>query len=145
MVRVSRNPVPSRRPLRLSLGQDLGEPKRRHDLHAQNLVSHEVPDVAPVSGHEQPAATADGCAEQRSILGRKVHIFFASFKGLVAGQNAVQTTERGIRVTVPAASAGKAWFLPFLGEAQAVEGQRDGANLVFVLPDVQKGAVVWFE
>ena len=42
-------------------------------------------------------------------------------------------------------ATGKAWFLPFLGEAQEVEGQRQDANLVFVLPDVQKGAVVWFE
>ena len=39
----------------------------------------------------------------------------------------------------------RAWFLPFLGEALEIEGQRDDANLVFVLPDVQKGAVVWFE
>jgi hypothetical protein len=75
----------------------------------------------------------------------KVHVFFANFHGLVSGQSAVQIPERGIRITVPAASAGKAWFLPFLGEAQEVEGQRQDANLVFVLPDVQKGAVVWFE
>ena len=84
-------------------------------------------------------------ATQIARVDGKIHIFFASFKGLVAGRNAVQTAERRIRVTVPAANAGKAWFLPFLGEAQAVEGQRHDANLVFVLPDVQKGAVVWFE
>jgi hypothetical protein len=75
----------------------------------------------------------------------KVHIFFANFKGLVARQNAVQTPEQGVRVTVPAASARTAWFLPFLGEAQEVEGRRQDDDLVFVLPDVQKGAVVWFE
>ncbi len=84
-------------------------------------------------------------ATQIARVDGKVHIFFANFKGLVAGQNAVQTAEKGIRVTVPAASAGTAWFLPFLGEAQEVEGQRHDRDLVFVLPDVQKGAVVWFE
>ena len=84
-------------------------------------------------------------ATQIARVDGKVHVFFANFKGLVPGQNAVQTPEQGIRITVPAASAGKAWFLPFLGEAQEVEGQRQDANLVFVLPDVQKGAVVWFE
>ena len=84
-------------------------------------------------------------ATQIARVDGKVHIFFANFKGLVAGQNAVQTAEKGIRVSRAAASAGKAWFLPFLGEAQEVEGQRHDADLVFVLPDVQKGAVVWFE
>ena len=75
----------------------------------------------------------------------KVHIFFANFKGPAAGQNAVQTAEKGIRVTVPGATAGKAWFLPFLGEAQKIESRRHGADGAFVLPDVQKGAVVWVE
>ena len=32
----------------------------------------------------------------------KLHIFFANFDGLVAGQNAVQTPQKGIRVSLPA-------------------------------------------
>ena len=84
-------------------------------------------------------------ATQIARVDGKVHIFFASFKGLVPRQNAVQTPEKGIRVSLATAEDRRAWFLPFLGEAQEVEGQRHGANLVFVLPDVQKGAVVWFE
>jgi hypothetical protein len=88
---------------------------------------------------------SESVATQIARVDGKVHIFFANFKGLVAGRNAVQTAEQGIRVTVPAASAGTAWFLPFLGEAQEVEGQRHDGNLVFVLPDVQKGAVVRLE
>ena len=78
-------------------------------------------------------------------VGGKLHIFFANFDGLVAGQNAVQTPQKGIRVSVPAAGRGRAWFLPFLGEAVELQGQRQNGTLVFVLPDVQKGAVVWFE
>ena len=62
-----------------------------------------------------------------------------------AGQNAVQTPQKGIRVSIPAAGTGKAWFLPFLGEAVEIQGQRQNGRLVFVLPDVQKGAVVWFD
>jgi hypothetical protein len=84
-------------------------------------------------------------AAQVARVDGKLHVFFANFKGLVPGQNAVQAPERGIRITVPAASAGKAWFLPFLGEAQEVEGRLQDTNRVFVLPDVQKGAVAWFE
>ena len=61
------------------------------------------------------------------------------------GRTPFRRRSRESASAVPAASAGKAWFLPFLGEAQEVEGQRHDGNLVFVLPDVQKGAVVWFE
>jgi hypothetical protein len=77
--------------------------------------------------------------------GGKLHIFFANFDGLVGGQNAVQTPQKSIRVSVPAASAGKAWFLPFLGEAVEIHGERHDGKRVFVLPEVPKGAVVWFE
>jgi hypothetical protein len=36
-------------------------------------------------------------------------------------------------------------FLPFLGEAQSISGERDGKDLVFTLPAVEKGAVAWME
>jgi hypothetical protein len=84
-------------------------------------------------------------ATQIARVDGKVHIFIASFKGLVPHQNAVQNPEKGIRVSLATAEDRRAWFLPFLGEAQQVEGQRNRSDLVFVLPDVQKGAVVWFE
>ena len=75
----------------------------------------------------------------------KLHIFFANFDGLVAGQNAVQTPQKGIRVSLPANGTGRGWFLPFLGEAVELHGQRQNGTLVFVLPEVQKGAVAWFD
>jgi hypothetical protein len=78
-------------------------------------------------------------------VGGKLHIFLANFDGLVGGQNAVQTPQKDIRVSIPAAGSAKAWFLPFLGEAVELEGQRQKEELVFVLPEIQKGAVVWFE
>ncbi len=58
----------------------------------------------------------------------KLHIFFANFDGLVAGQNAVQTPQKGIRVSLPAGGTGRAWFLPFLGEAVELDGQRQNGD-----------------
>lgn len=84
-------------------------------------------------------------ATQIARVDGKLHIFFANFEGLVAGTSAVQTPQKGIRIGVSADSAGKAWFLPFLGEAQEIRGQSHEGDRVFTLPDVQKGAVVWFE
>jgi hypothetical protein len=74
-----------------------------------------------------------------------LHVFLANFDGLVAGQNAVQTPQTGIRITIPRAGSGKAWFLPFLGEAVELHGRRQDDELVFVLPGVHKGAVVWVD
>jgi hypothetical protein len=99
--------------------------------------------LAPDS-HVRVEASAS-VATQIARVDGKVHIFFASFKGLAPGRNAVQAPEKGIRVSLATTEAHRVWFLPFLGEAQEVEGQRHDANLVFVLPDVEKGAVVWFE
>src|SRR5262249_5340939 len=90
-------------------------------------------------------AAAPSFAKHIARGGGKRTIFLANFEGLVAGQNAVQTTQKGIRVTVPTADTGKAWFLPFLGQALELKGRPENGTLVFVLPDVQKGAVLWFE
>jgi hypothetical protein len=90
-------------------------------------------------------ASSSVTTEIASVDG-KLHIFFANFDGLVAGQHAVQTPQKGIRVSLPAdGGTGRGWFLPFLGEPAELHGQRQNGTLVFVLPEVQKGAVVWFE
>jgi hypothetical protein len=75
----------------------------------------------------------------------QLHVFFTNFSGLVAGRTAVQAAQLGIRVRVPATSGGRAWFLPFLGEARALEGAVREGERVFELPAIQKGAVLWIE
>ena len=85
------------------LERDFGkaDPSRAADLLAA---------LAPDSSVRVEASSS--VATQIARVDGKVHIFFANFKGLVAGQNAVQTAEQGIRVTVPAASAGRPGSCP---------------------------------
>jgi hypothetical protein len=99
--------------------------------------------LAPDSSVRIEAASS--VATQIARVDGKLHVFLANFAGLVAGQSAVQTLQQGIRISLPAASASKAWFLPFLGEAREIPGQSHEGGRSFVLPDVEKGAVVWFE
>jgi hypothetical protein len=74
-----------------------------------------------------------------------INCFFANFAGLRGGSNPVQTPENGIKVTVQAKAEGKGFFLPFLGQVQAVKGERNGDSVRFTLPTITRGAVFWFE
>jgi hypothetical protein len=72
----------------------------------------------------------------------KPHVFFANFKGLRPKENAVQTPETGAKIT--ASSTGKAYFLPFMGEVQELRGEEKDGRTVYLLPPIEKGAVVWW-
>ncbi len=74
-----------------------------------------------------------------------VNVFFANFAGLRGGSNPVQTPQTGVEVSVSCKRRKAAFFLPFLGEAQAVNGVRHGDSVTFTLPPITKGAVFWYE
>jgi hypothetical protein len=82
-------------------------------------------------------------AAQIASVDSEVHVFFANFQGLRAKENAVQTPESDVEVTVPGKVKGH--FLPFLGEETTITGRFDSGSTMFHLPDIAKGAVVWFE
>ena len=71
------------------------------------------------------------------------HVFFANFLGLRAKENAVQTPESHAEVTVPGKVRGH--FLPFLGDEATISGRFENGSTHFDLPEITKGAVVWFE
>ena len=75
----------------------------------------------------------------------KTHVFFANFAGLEGGVNPVQTPQSGVQVTVVGAGSGHGFFLPFLGEVQAVAGVAGDGGVVYKLPAIEKGAVFWVE
>src|SRR5205814_4747764 len=74
-----------------------------------------------------------------------VNVFFANFTGLLGGKNAVQTPQTGEQVTVASKSQGRGFFLPLLGETQALKGVQEGDSITFTLPAITKGAVFWYE
>jgi hypothetical protein len=48
-----------------------------------------------------------------------------------------------VEVTVPGKVRGH--FLPFLGEETMITGRFENGSTLFRLPDIAKGAVIWFE
>jgi hypothetical protein len=75
----------------------------------------------------------------------KPHVFFANFAGLTAGVNPIQAGQIGVQVTIAGSTKGRGFFLPFLGEAQVLDGIVNDAGFTFTLPTIQKGAVFWYE
>ena len=73
------------------------------------------------------------------------NVFFANFAGLRGGVNPIQTPQNDVEVKLSAKSEVKGFFLPFLGEVQAVKGTRQGDSVSFSLPPITKGAVFWYE
>jgi hypothetical protein len=73
--------------------------------------------------------------------------FFANFAGLVAGSNPIPTPQSGIEVSLKAKakSEGTAFFLPFMGDVQSLQGTRHGDTVTFKLPVITRGAVFWVE
>jgi len=86
-------------------------------------------------------------ATQIAKVDGETHIFFANFNGLVSNQNAVQTPESKATITVKHSGADgvRAYFLPFMGEVTEIHGTAANSDITFLLPDIQKGAVVWFD
>jgi hypothetical protein len=75
----------------------------------------------------------------------KAHVFLANFAGLRGGVNPVQTPQSGVQVIVAGTNKHRGFFLPFLGEAQPLEGAASKDGVTYNLPTIEKGAVFWYE
>jgi len=73
------------------------------------------------------------------------HVFLANFTGLRGGVNPVQTPLDDVRVTVSDTSKQKAFFLPFLGSVQQLDGVPGTSGISYILPAIAKGGVFWYE
>jgi hypothetical protein len=103
----------------------------------------EKPFLDSLHGGEIRVKASPMVATQIASVDGEVHVFLANFQGLRAKENAVQTQESGGDVTVPGKVKGH--FLPFLGEETTIKGRFGSGSTLFHLPDIAKGAVVWFE
>ncbi len=100
-------------------------------------------DVTSASGIQ--VAASPQVATSISLVDGNPHVFLANFAGLRGGVNPVQTVQTGVKVTVASEAKGPAYFLPFMGEVQKVEGVRVNGGTSYTLPPISKGAVFWYE
>ncbi len=75
----------------------------------------------------------------------KIHVFLANFKGLKSRESAEQMPEKNVRISFPAKRGSRVYALPFLSKAEEVKGEWKNGKMTCVLPEIQKGMVVWLE
>jgi hypothetical protein len=73
------------------------------------------------------------------------HVFLANFKGLRSKENARQLPEQNITISFPGISGSRVRMLPFLGAVQDLKSDHRDGRVVCVIPELDKGAVVWIE
>ena len=73
------------------------------------------------------------------------HVFLANFKGLKRDEVTQQIAEENITIEFPNKENAKIYLLPYLGNIIELKGQVKEDQLIFTLPPIEKGAVVWLE
>jgi hypothetical protein len=126
-------------------------PGRAYNAELEKDFEHGSPDSQKAfldSLHGGNAVQIKAGAQVATSIARTsdghINVFFANFTGLHGGSNPVQTPQTGVEVSLTA-KGGKGFVLPFLGEAQAVNGVRHGDSVTFTLSPITKGAVFWYE
>jgi hypothetical protein len=126
-------------------------PGKAYSAALERDFEHTTPDLEEAflrslkSGIAITVAASPQLATSIALADGKPHVFFANFAGLRGGKNPVQTSQSGVKVTTPAESTIKAFFLPFLGEVQELKGVHTDGGMSFSLPAISKGAVFWYE
>lgn len=75
----------------------------------------------------------------------KIHIFMANFKGLKGKENLVPVPEQNIKLIAPGNSNSKVYLLEYLGTVQTIPAQYQDGQLSIVIPQIQRGAIVWID
>jgi hypothetical protein len=73
------------------------------------------------------------------------YLFIANFEGIIAGERLTPIAQRDIRIEVPASLGESIHVLPFLGVETVLKGSKTGERVSFVIPRIERGAVVWFK
>lgn len=84
-------------------------------------------------------------AAQIARVDGKTHVFLVNFKGLRSKQNAVQTPEKDLILTISAKPGSRVRLLPFLGAVEDLKPQFKDGKLTCRIPELGRAAVVWVE
>jgi hypothetical protein len=79
-----------------------------------------------------------------AYIDRVPYLFFANFDGLKPGEVLTPAVQQDVKIEVPSSFGTSMHLLPFLGIETVAVGSRVGEKTAFVIPRIERGAVVWF-
>ncbi|HET7215918.1 MAG TPA: hypothetical protein VFL79_20170, partial [Terriglobia bacterium] len=82
---------------------------------------------------------------QTAMVGDRMHVFIANFKGLQPRKRATQIPEENVEIVFPSNAGSNAFVLPFLGQVRKLPVEKSTGRLRVVVPRIDKGSVVWVE
>ena len=80
-----------------------------------------------------------------ALIGGHTYVFLANFSGLQADVNETPTPQHNIRIDAPAKLGRTLHVLPFLGSEAVIQGKPAEGGTQFVVPELDRGAVAWFQ
>ncbi len=75
----------------------------------------------------------------------KIHIFMANFKGIKGRENLIPVPEQNIKLLAPGNPDSKIYLLEYLHPIQTLTGHYQDGQWSVVIPQIQRGAIVWIE
>ncbi len=82
---------------------------------------------------------------QITMVENKLHVFIANYKGLKGNEIGIQSPEKNVRIEFTGIKNGKIFYLPFLGKKIELKSQSTNGRISCVVPEIEKGGVVWNE
>ena len=138
-------------PPRAHLVRDQSDPGKAYMAALEKDFEHITPSRGPtLAGSAIPRANitvqlSPSLATHIANVDGRLCVFIANFKGLRGHENPLQTPEDGGKIVLQDAKTDRMSFLPFLGEAVTLTGEKHGQRTFFALPRIQKGAVACSE
>jgi hypothetical protein len=115
-----------------------------HDFQASN------PSGEPELMHAIRTSTGLDVTASKNVviheaeIGNRVYLFLANFDGLKAGEQATPTQQK-VEIRVAARFGKTLHWLPLFGDEGIVKGEESAGSVEFSPPDLERGAVAWFD
>jgi hypothetical protein len=116
------------------------------DSNLEKANPETMKDLLTALHHEQELQITASplVATSFALVDGKPHVFLANFAGLRGGVNAIPTPQE-VTLQVPAGREVRVYYLPFLGGATELHAEKQSDRLLFRVPAVQRGAVIWID
>ncbi len=79
------------------------------------------------------------------LIDQHPYLFIANFEGIQPGVDLTPAPQKNVAVEVPASFGTSLHLLPFLGTETVIQGKQEGTRVSYLIPQIERGAVAWFQ